>query len=173
VTGAWLADDLLRLVAAVERSSEHPLAEAIVEGAKARNLTLTDPTAFEAVPGYGVLATVEAHKLAIGNLKLMQREGIALGSLESQAAQLADQGKTPMYVAVDGKIAGIVAVADVVKPSSRLAIESLHKMGIEVAMITGDNAKTAAAIARQVGIDRVLSEVLPEDKSHEVRKLQE
>jgi P-type Cu+ transporter len=172
VTGAWLADDLLRLVAAVERSSEHPLAEAIVEGAKARNLTLTDPTAFEAVPGYGVLATVEAHKLAIGNLKLMQREGIALGRLESQAAQLADQGKTPMYVAVDGQAAGIIAVADTVKADSAEAIAALHRMGIEVVMITGDNRRTAEAIARQVGVDRVLAEVLPEDKAHNVHLLQ-
>jgi Cu+-exporting ATPase len=106
VVGEWLADDLLRLVAAVERSSEHPLAEAIVEGARTRSMTLADPTAFEAVPGYGVLATVEAKKLAIGNLKLMQREGIALGSLEGQAAELAEQGKTPMYVAVDDEAAG-------------------------------------------------------------------
>jgi Cu+-exporting ATPase len=172
VAGAWLADDLLRLVAAVERSSEHPLAEAIVEGAKARNLTLTEPTAFEAVPGYGVLATVEAHKLAIGNLKLMQRENIALGSLEVQAAALADQGKTPMYVAVDGQAAGIIAVADTVKADSAEAIAALHRMGIEVVMITGDNRRTAEAIARQVGVDRVLAEVLPEDKAHNVHLLQ-
>jgi len=163
VTGAWLADDLLRLVAAVERSSEHPLAEAIVEGAMARNLTLAEPTAFEAVPGYGVLATVEAHKLAIGNLKLMQREGIALGSLESQAAQLADQGKTPMYVAVDGQAAGIIAVADTVKADSAEAIAALHRMGIEVVMITGDNRRTAEAIAK----------VLPGDKAAEIHRLRE
>ena len=172
VAGAWAADDLLRLVAAVERSSEHPLAEAIVEGAKARNLALSEPTVFEAVPGYGVLATIEAHKLAIGNLKLMQREGIALGSLESQAAELADQGKTPMYVAVDGQAAGIVAVADTVKADSAEAIAALHRMGIEVVMITGDNRRTAEAIAKQVGVDRVLAEVLPEDKAHNVHLLQ-
>jgi Cu+-exporting ATPase len=180
VAGAWLADDLLRLVAAVERSSEHPLAEAIVEGAKARNLVLADPTTFEAVPGYGVLATVEAHKLAIGNLKLMQREGIALDapsvgsgrSLESQAAELADQGKTPMYIAVDGQAAGIIAVADTVKADSAEAIAALHRMGIEVVMITGDNRRTAEAIARHVGVDRVLAEVLPEDKAHNVHLLQ-
>jgi len=156
----------------VERSSEHPLAEAIVEGAMARNLTLAEPTAFEAVPGYGVLATVEAHKLAIGNLKLMQREGIALGSLESQAAELADQGKTPMYVAVDGQAAGLIAVADTVKADSAAAIAALHRMGIEVVMITGDNRRTAEAIALQVGVDRVLAEVLPEDKTHNVHLLQ-
>ncbi len=172
VAGAWAADDLLRLVAAVERSSEHPLAEAIVEGAKARNLVLTDPTAFDAVPGYGVLATVEAHKLAIGNLKLMQREGIGLGTLEAQAAALADQGKTPMYFAVDGLAAGIIAVADTVKADSAEAIAALHRMGIEVVMITGDNRRTAEAIAKQMGVDRVLAEVLPEDKAHNVHLLQ-
>jgi P-type Cu+ transporter len=172
VAGAWLADDLLRLVAAVERSSEHPLAEAIVEGAKAHNLVLADPTAFEAVPGHGVLATIEGRKLAIGNLKLMQREGFALGALESQAAELADQGKTPMYVAVDGQAAGLVAVADTVKADSAEAIAALHRMGIEVVMITGDNRRTAEAIARQVGVDRVLAEVLPEDKAHNVHLLQ-
>ncbi|WP_423224172.1 heavy metal translocating P-type ATPase [Candidatus Amarolinea aalborgensis] len=172
VAGAWAADDLLRLVAAIERSSEHPLAEAIVEGAKARNLTLTEPTAFEAVPGYGVLATIEGHKLAIGNLKLMQREGIALGGLESQAAELADHGKTPMYVAVDDLAAGIVAVADTVKADSAEAIVALHRMGMEVVMITGDNRRTAEAIAKQVGVDRVLAEVLPEDKAHNVHLLQ-
>ncbi len=168
----WLSDDLLRLAAAVERSSEHPLAEAIVEGAKARNLVLADPTAFEAITGHGVLATIEGHKLAIGNLKLMQREGIALGGLESQAAELADHGKTPMYVAVDGQAAGLIAVADTVKADSAEAIAALHRMGLEVVMITGDNRRTAEAIARQVGVDRVLAEVLPEDKAHNVHLLQ-
>jgi len=166
-------DDLLRLVAGVERSSEHPLAEAIVEGAKARNMVLAEPTAFEAVPGHGVLATIEGRKLAIGNLKLMQREGVALGSLESRAAELADGGKTPMYVAVDGQAAGLVAVADTVKADSAEAIAALHRMGIEVVMITGDNRRTAGAIARQVGVDRVLAEVLPEDKAAQIRALQE
>jgi Cu+-exporting ATPase len=165
-------ETLLRLVAAVEQSSEHPLAEAIVEGAKARELELPNPTAFEAIPGHGVLATVEGRKLAVGNLKLMQREGIALGALESRAAALADQGKTPMYAAVDGHAAGIVAVADTVKADSAEAIAALHRMGIEVVMITGDNRRTAEAIARQVDVDRVLAEVLPEDKAHNVHLLQ-
>jgi Cu+-exporting ATPase len=165
--------EMLRLVAAVERSSEHPLAEAIVEGARARGLILADPASFEAVPGHGVLASVEGRELAVGNRKLMQREGIALGDLEQQAAALADQGKTPMYVAVDGQAAGIVAVADTVKPDSAAAIAALHRMGIEVVMITGDNRRTAEAIARQVGVDRVLAEVLPEDKAAQVRALQD
>ncbi len=172
VAAEWVADDLLRLVAAVERSSEHPLAEAIVEGAKVRNLVLADPSAFDAVPGHGVLATVEGHRLAVGNLKLMQRETITLGDLESRAAALADDGKTPMYVAIDGQAAGIVAVADIVKEDSAAAIAALHRMGVEVVMITGDNRRTAEAIARQVGVDRVLAEVLPEDKAHNVHLLQ-
>ncbi len=172
VTGTWAAEDLLRLAAAVERASEHPLAEAIVEGARARRLELTEPTAFEAVPGHGVLATVEGHRLAIGNLKLMQREGIAPGDLEGKATELADQGKTSMYVAVDGRAAGILAVADTVKADSAEAIAALHRMGIEVVMITGDNRRTAEAIARQVGVDRVLAEVLPEEKAHNVHLLQ-
>jgi len=165
-------ETILRLVASVERASEHPLAEAIVEGAKARGLELGEPSAFEAVPGHGVLAMVAGRQLAIGNLKLMQRQGIALAELEHTAAELSDQGKTPMYVAVDGEAAGLVAVADTVKADSAEAIAALHRMGIEVVMITGDNRRTADAIARQVGVDRVLAEVLPEDKAAQIRALQ-
>jgi len=172
IAGDWKEQDLLRLAASVERSSEHPLAEAIVEGAKARGLTLVEPTTFDAIPGHGVIATVEGRRLALGNLKMMTREGLALGDLEQKAARLADDGKTPMYVAVDGQAAGIVAVADTVKEDSAEAIAALHKMGIEVVMITGDNRRTAEAIARQVGVDRVLAEVLPEDKAHNVHLLQ-
>jgi Cu+-exporting ATPase len=172
VVGEWKENDLLRLAASVERSSEHPLAEAIVEGGKARQLNLVEPTAFEAVPGHGVIATVEGRRVVLGNLKMMQREASALGNLEAQAAHLADDGKTPMYVAIDGQAAGIVAVADTVKEDSAEAIAALHKMGIEVVMITGDNQRTAQAIARQVGVDRVLAEVLPEDKAHNVHLLQ-
>jgi Cu+-exporting ATPase len=148
------------------------LAEAIVEGAKARGLTLIEPTAFDAIPGHGVIATVEGRRLALGNLKMMTREGLALGDLEQKAARLADDGKTPMYVAVDGQAAGIVAVADTVKEDSAEAITALRNMGIEVVMITGDNRRTAEAIARQVGVDRVLAEVLPEDKAHNIHLLQ-
>ena len=151
VAGDWKEQDLLRLAASVERSSEHPLAEAIVEGAKARGLTLIEPTAFDAVPGHGVIATVEGRRLALGNLKMMTREGLALGDLEQKAARLADDGKTPMYVAVDGQAAGIVAVADTVKEDSAEAIAALHKMGIEVVMITGDNRRTAEAICAAGG----------------------
>ena len=173
VTGAWGGqEEVLRLAASVETVSEHPLAEAIVEGAKARGLSLVSPESFEAIPGHGVIAGVEKHRLALGNLKMMQREKIALGNLETQAARLADEGKTPMYVAIDGQAAGIIAVADTVKEDSAQAIAGFKKMGLEVVMITGDNQRTADAIARQVGVDRVLAEVLPEDKAHNVHLLQ-
>jgi Cu+-exporting ATPase len=163
---------LLQLAASVERSSEHPLAEAIVEGAKARGLNLTDPTGFEAVPGYGVIATVNGQRVVLGNIKMMQREKVMLGDLETKATQLADDGKTPMFVAVDGEGAGCVAVADTVKEDSAEAITALKRIGIEVVMITGDNRRTAEAIARRVGVDRVLAEVLPEDKARTVQSLQ-
>ena len=163
---------LLRLSASVERSSEHPLAEAIVDSAKARDMALYEPTAFEAVPGHGVIATVEGRRMVIGNLKMMNREGITLGALEEKAKALADDGKTPMFAAVDNQAAGILAVADTVKDDSVEAIATLQKMGIEVVMITGDNRRTAEAIARKVGITRVLAEVLPEDKAHNVHLLQ-
>ena len=172
VAAGWQQDELLRLVASVERSSEHPLAEAIVDAAKARNLALVEPTAFDAVPGHGVIATVDGRRLAVGNLKLMQREAVRLGDLEERAIKLADDGKTPMFAAVDGEAAGIIAVADTVKEDSAEAIAALRKLGIEVVMITGDNRRTAEAIARQVGVDRVLAEVLPEDKAHNVHLLQ-
>jgi Cu+-exporting ATPase len=165
-------NELLRLAASLETVSEHPLAEAIVEGAKARGLTLSDPVGFEAIPGHGVIAEVEGRKVVLGNLKMMKRQNVNLGGLEDQAAQLADDGKTPMYIAIDGQAAGIVAVADTVKEDSAEAIAALQKMGIEVVMITGDNRRTAEAIARQVGINRVLAEVLPEDKAHNVHLLQ-
>jgi Cu+-exporting ATPase len=172
VSANWKENDLLHLAASVERSSEHPLAEAIVEGAKARGIALSEPTAFEAIPGYGVIATVDGHRVALGNQKMMDRENTAIGDLEQKAAALADDGKTPMYVIVDEQLAGIVAVADTVKDDSVEAIAALQKMNIEVVMITGDNKRTADAIARKVGITRVLSEVLPEDKAHNVHLLQ-
>ena len=168
----WHETRLLQLAASVERSSEHPLAEAIVEGGKSRGVSLSQPTAFEAVPGYGVLATVDGHRVALGNLKMMDREQVALGDLDSHASKLADDGKTPMFVAVDGQVAGIMAVADTVKPDSAEAIATLQQMGVEVVMLTGDNRRTAEAIARQVGVKRVLAEVLPEDKAHQILLLQ-
>src|SRR3990172_5908596 len=144
---------VLRLAASVENSSYHPLALAIVEGAQARGMSLNGLQNFNAIPGHGVSATVEGHHVLIGNLKLMDREGIALGTLEEKSKALADDGKTPMYVAIDGKAAGIIAVADTVKEDSKAAIAALKKMGLEVVMITGDNERTAKAIARQVGVD--------------------
>jgi Cu+-exporting ATPase len=165
-------DQILRLVASVEKVSEHPLAQAIVEGAQARKLELTDVQDFEAIPGHGVSAKVEGRSVLIGNLKLMNREKIALGDLEEESKSLADDGKTPMFVAIDGKAAGIVAVADTVKEDSAEAIKALQSLGIEVVMITGDNRRTAEAIAKKVGITRVLAEVLPEDKAHNVHLLQ-
>ena len=179
---------LLRLAATVEKSSEHPLAAAIVEGAKARGIALSDATDFDAIPGYGVIAKVDGQHVILGNAKMMARENISLGDLDIAARHLADEGKTPMFVAVtypqppssqeggkgvgEWQLAGIVAVADTVKEDSKEAIAALTQMGIEVVMITGDNERTAIAIARQVGVDRVLAEVLPQDKAHNVQKLQ-
>ncbi|MBI1794156.1 MAG: heavy metal translocating P-type ATPase [Chloroflexi bacterium] len=164
--------DVLRLAASVEKSSEHPLALAIVEGAQARGVKLSNIETFDAIPGHGVSAKVEGRSILIGNLKLMNREGIALGDLEEKSKSLADNGKTPMYIALDDKAAGIIAVADTVKEDSKTAIAAMKKMGLEVVMITGDNERTANAIARQVGVDRVLAEVLPQDKAFNVQKLQ-
>ena len=165
-------DELLKLTASVERVSEHPLAQAIVEGAQTRGLTLVEVQHFEAIPGHGVSASLEDLDLLIGNLKLMHDKKIPLGVLEEQAKSLADDGKTPMYVAINDQAAGIIAVADTVKEDSAEAINALQSMGIEVVMITGDNRRTAEAIARKVGIHRVLAEVLPEDKAHNVQLLQ-
>jgi Cu+-exporting ATPase len=165
-------DELLRLAASVERVSEHPLAQAIVDGAQEKGIALTDPDDFEAVPGHGVIARVDDRQVVLGNVKMMARENVALGGLESVAQKLADDGKTPMYMAVDGQAAGIIAVADTVKEDSAQAIIALRQLGLEVIMLTGDNRRTAEAIARQVGVDRVLAEVLPEDKAHQVRQLQ-
>ena len=165
-------DNLLRLAASVEKVSEHPLAQAIVEGAQTRKLELAEVKDFEAIPGHGVSAKVEGRSVLIGNLKLMNRENISLSTLEEKSKSLADNGKTPMYVAIDNKAAGIVAVADTVKEDSVEAIKALQNLGIEVVMITGDNRRTAEAIARKVGIARVLAEVLPEDKAQTVQQLQ-
>ena len=164
--------EVLRLTASLERGSEHPLGEAIVKGAEARKLRLSDAEAFAAIPGHGVSGRIDNHDVLFGNAKLMRDRGVAIDMLEADWGRLANEGKTPMYVAVDGKAAGLVAVADTVKLDSNAAIETLKALGIEVVMLTGDNERTGQAIARQVGIDRVLAEVLPDDKAHEVQKLQ-
>lgn len=165
--------ELLTLSASAEKGSEHPLGEAIVNSAEEKGLAFLKTETFNAIPGHGIEVTINGQHLLLGNKKLMDERHIGLGNLVSASDALASQGKTPMYIAKDGKIAGIIAVADTVKESSLRAIKKLHKMGIEVAMITGDNKRTAEAIAKQVGIDRVLSEVLPEDKANEVKKLQD
>ncbi len=164
---------LLRMAASAERGSEHPLGEAIVNGARERGLALEEVSSFNAIPGHGIEAQVNGNKLLLGNVKLMKDQGLSLDGLEEKAAQLSTQGKTSMYAAVDGRIAGIIAVADTIRPESQEAVRLLHNMGIEVAMLTGDNRRTAEAIAKQVGIDRVLAEVLPEDKAGEVKRLQQ
>lgn len=166
-------DLVLTLSASAEKASEHPLAEAIVKGTEDKKLKLLDPKNFNAIPGHGIEAEIDGKKVLLGNLKLMKKFNIDLGELESMSAKLADEGKTPMYVAIDGKAAGIVAVADVIKKDSKDAIAQLKKIGLEVVMITGDNRRTANAIAKQVGIERVLSEVLPEDKAFNVQKLRQ
>lgn len=173
--GASAADEaeLLRLVGAAERSSEHPLAEAIVAGIRERGIALPEADAFEAIPGYGVRASVMGRAVLVGTRRLMEREGVAIGEAAAAAmGRLEEAGKTAMLAAVDGAYAGTVAVADTVKETSAAAVARLRAMGIDVVMMTGDNARTAAAIAAQVGIDRVLAEVLPEGKAAEVKKLQ-
>ncbi len=172
VTGEVSENEVLLYAASVERGSEHPLGEAIVEGAKERGLELMEAGKFNAIPGHGVEAEVGGRRLLLGNLKLMNAKAIDLGDIESEAARLADEGKTPMYVAVDERLAGIIAVADTVKEDSRDAIKALQRLGLEVVMITGDNERTARAIAKEVGIDRIMAEVVPEDKAHQIQLLQ-
>ncbi|MBI3108298.1 MAG: copper-translocating P-type ATPase, partial [Candidatus Rokubacteria bacterium] len=171
-SGGFDETTLLRLAGGVEKSSEHPLAAAIVEGAKGRGLTLPEAEGFNAIPGHGIEARIEGRALLLGNLKFMRDRKIPLDGLDARALELADGGKTPMFVVIDGKPAGIVAVADTVKEDSKEAIRALRGMGLEVVMITGDNERTAKAIARQVGLERVLAEVLPQDKAFNVQKLQ-
>ncbi|MDD4797117.1 MAG: copper-translocating P-type ATPase, partial [Eubacteriales bacterium] len=163
---------LLSLAASAEANSEHPLGDAIVRHARQRGVVLVPTEDFQALPGYGLQVRADGQLLYIGNDKLLDRHGIGRDNAQEDARRLAGEGKTPMYVASDSRLLGVIAVADVVKEGSAPAIAKLKEMGIEVAMITGDNRSTAQAIARQVGIDRVLAEVLPQDKSGEVKKLQ-
>lgn len=172
VRSPFTEESLLGLAASAERGSEHPLGEAMVERARELGLTLSDPADFNAVPGHGIEVTVDGARVLLGNVKLMRDRGIEAGSLVEEAERLAADGKTPMFVAVDGRAAGVIAVADTLKPNSVEAVARLRKMGLEVVMITGDNRRTAEAIGRQVGIDTVLAEVLPEHKADEVRRLQ-
>jgi Cu+-exporting ATPase len=165
-------NELLRLVAATERKSEHPLGQAIVRRAEERNLKLSPVSGFNALAGHGVEATVEGRTVLLGNARLMAERGVALDGFEERAARLAEDGKTPVYAAVDGRFSGLLAIADEIKPESKAAISAMQSMGLEVVMMTGDNHLTAEAVARSVGINRVLAEVLPEDKAREVKRLQ-
>jgi Cu+-exporting ATPase len=166
-------DELLRLVASAEHGSEHPLAAAVVRGARERGLSLSSVSDFKAVAGQGVEASVEGRRVLLGNARLMSASGVSLEGFEERAERLAAEGKTTMYVVLDGRFAGLLAVADEVKAESAEAVAALRRMGVEVVLMTGDNRRTAEAVARQVGVERVLAEVLPEDKAGEVRRLQQ
>ncbi len=166
-------DEVLKIAASAEKKSEHPLAEAIINEAEERKLELFEVADFNAIPGHGVEISLNQSKIFLGNQKLMDDKKVDLKIAQEQAIRLANEGKTPMFIAKDKTLTGIIAVADVLKENSEKATKELHKLKIKVAMLTGDNKKTAKAIARTVGIDRVLAEVLPEDKSKEVKKLQE
>ena len=164
-------ETVLKMAASADIPSEHPLAEAIVNGARERGTDLVDPATFNAVPGHGVETDVEGMRVLVGNRKLMTRDALDTVTVDEDVERLQGEGKTAMYVAIDGQVAGVVAVADTVKDDSVEAIEVMHEMGLEVIMITGDNERTAQAISSQVGIDRVLADVLPEDKAEQVRQL--
>jgi Cu+-exporting ATPase len=167
------AEDTLALAAAAEQGSEHPLGEAIVTEAKSRGLALPPMSEFAAVPGQGVEALAPDGRILLGNARLMAARGIDVTALEGRAQELARDGKSSVHVAFAGEAAGLIAVADVLKPEAREAVAALRALGLEVVMLTGDARLTAEAIARQAGIDRVLAEVLPDQKAAEVKRLQE
>jgi len=168
-----LTDDaMLRLVASLEQASEHALAGAVVRHAQERSLPLVQPERFEAIVGHGALGTVDGHALIVGNAQLMAAQGVSTTDLHETAARLANEGKTPMYVGVDGALAGLIAVADPIRPTSARAITTLRRLGLDVIMLTGDTRRTADAIARQAGIDTVIAEVPPEGKVAEIERLQ-
>jgi P-type Cu2+ transporter len=164
---------LLRAAAAVERESEHPLAEAVVRAASERGLDAPRASAFEAVAGHGAIATVEGHRVALGNARLLEREHVSLDGLAERAQELAGEGRTVVHVARDGKAAGLVAIADAPRETAAHAITALREIGIRPVMLTGDNSQTAERIARELGIDEVIAEVLPEDKAQKVKQLQQ
>jgi P-type Cu+ transporter len=170
--GEFTAEEVLYLAAVADRPSEHPLAAAIVNGARARGLQVEEPEAFEAIPGHGVEAIVAGQRVQVGNRKLMARTQVPMAGFEAGAEAFADAGKTPMFVAVDDQPAGLVAVADTIKEDATAAIRALQRMGLEVVMMTGDNTRTAHAIAQQVGIRHVLADVLPEEKARQLEVLQ-
>ena len=166
-------DELLRLAATAERGSEHPLGEAVVAGARERGLQLEEAREFEAIPGFGVEAKINGSRLLLGNLALMEREGFALNGLASKASEFSLEGKTPIFVAGDSEVSGIIAVADTLRPESSAAVRAMKAQGLEVVMLTGDNRRTAEAIGAQVGMDRVVADVLPGDKANQVKALQD
>ena len=166
-------NEILQLAASAENNSEHPLAEAIVNGAKEKNVEFKQYDKFRAMPGYGIRATIDEKEIQIGNRKLMASRKISTEAAEKDYEILSNEGKTPMFISVNNELAGLIAVADVVKETSKEAVEKMHKLGLKVIMLTGDNEKTAKYIAKEVGIDRVIGEILPFQKSEEVKKLQE
>ena len=169
---SYSEEEILKYAASAERASEHPLGEAIIKRAGERKIELKNPKNFNAIEGHGIEAEVDGKKVLLGNLKLMRKRQIEVRNLEAKAEELAADGKTPMYVSLEGKAAGLIAVADTLKENSIQAVKRLKELGLEVIMLTGDNKKTAEAIARKAGIDKVLPEVLPEDKVHEIKSLQ-
>ncbi|WP_242947034.1 heavy metal translocating P-type ATPase [Clostridium haemolyticum] len=166
-------DYLIQLVASAEKASEHPLGEAIVKYAKEKEISLIDVKSFKSITGKGIEVVINNKTIIVGNKRLMNERKVLIDKLEEKFQLLSAEGKTPMYVSVDGNISGIIAVADVIKKNSKIAIERLQKMGIRTIMITGDNEKTAMAIAKQAGIDKVLAEVMPQDKANNVKRIQE
>jgi Cu+-exporting ATPase len=172
VMGAFSELELLRLVASAEHASEHPLASAINAGARAKGVAVTHAADFDSVTGKGIRATVDGHLVLVGSQRLLGDAGVNTADLAATAVRLSENGKTSLLVAVDGRPAGVIAVADTLKEDSAAVVSALHRLGVQVVMITGDNRRTAAAIARQVGIERVLAEVMPERKAQEVQRLQ-
>ncbi|MCM3772560.1 heavy metal translocating P-type ATPase [Priestia aryabhattai] len=173
IAQGYKENELLQLVASAERLSEHPLAQALVAGIKNKGIEVQDPLSFEAIPGYGVKATVQERELLVGTRKLMNQHKVNIDAALEEMTNLEREGKTAMLVALDGKYAGMLAVADTIKATSKEAVSRLKEMGLEVMMITGDNRQTAQAIAMQAGIEHVIAEVLPEGKAEEVKKLQQ
>lgn len=173
ITKGFDETEMLKIAASAEKGSEHPLADAIVEEAKKRNLDLYDVAGFNAIPGQGLEAIINNKKYYLGNIRLINEKNIIVSTFENESERLAEEGKTPLYFADEKEILGIIAVADVVKPTSQRAIKEFEAMGIEVVMLTGDNKKTAEAIRKQLGIARAIAEVMPQDKEREIRKIQE
>ena len=168
----YSVEEVLRLAASAEKHSEHPLAEAILDKAKERNVLLSDPRNFRAIPGNGVQATVEGREILLGNIRAMDSAGVDVAALQNSIEIQTEMGRTPIFVAVDGVLAAMMAMADALKDSAGSAVKRLQEMGVEVLMITGDHSRSAQVVAKAAGIDQVLAEVLPEDKAREVAKLQ-